>query len=49
MQAEKERDRWKVITLADTVDWMLSEDHKKQLKAEYWQIDMRIESLYRNV
>ena len=47
MQAEKEQDRWKVITLADTVDWMLSEDYKKRLKAEYWQIDMRIESLYR--
>lgn len=34
MQAEKEQDRWKVITLADTVDWMLSEDYKKRLKAE---------------
>ena len=30
------------LTLKDTVAWMLSKDWKDQLKAEYWQLRLRI-------
>ena len=31
----------KGITLADTVKWMLSDDYKERLKAEYYQTAIR--------
>lgn len=33
------------MELKDTVDLMLSEDHKDRLKAEYYQLKIRIEKL----
>ena len=33
------------IRLKDTVSWMLSSDWKDQLKAEYWQLRIRISNL----
>jgi hypothetical protein len=35
------------MELKDTVDMMLSSDYKEQMKAEYWQVDIRINSLSR--
>lgn len=33
------------LRLKDTVPWMLSNDWKDQLKAEYWQLRIRISDL----
>lgn len=30
-------------TLEDTIEWMKSDDHKVRLKAEYWQLVIRME------
>lgn len=34
-------------TLSDTIEWMQSDDYKVQLKAEYWQLVIRLEKLRR--
>ena len=31
--------------LKDTIDWMLSDDFKLRLKAEYWQLVIRMDKL----
>lgn len=36
-------------TLSDTIDWMQSDDYKERLKAEYWQLVIRMERLRRVV
>lgn len=33
----------------DTVEWMLSDDWKVRLKAEYWQLVIRLEGLRRAI
>jgi hypothetical protein len=35
------------MELKDTVNMMLSADYKERMKAEYWQVDIRINSLSR--
>lgn len=37
------------LRLKDTVTWMLSSDWKDQLKAEYWQLRIRISDLITNM
>lgn len=32
-------------TLSDTIEWMQSDDYKVRLKAEYWQLVIRLEKL----
>ena len=34
-------------TLEDTIEWMRSDDYKVRLKAEYWQLVIRMERLRR--
>ena len=36
-------------TLSDTIDWMQSDDYKVRLKAEYWQLVIRMERLRRAI
>lgn len=31
------------FTLEDTIEWMKSDDYKARLKAEYWQLVIRME------
>ena len=31
------------FTLEDTIEWMKSDDYKVRLKAEYWQLVIRME------
>lgn len=33
------------LSLTDTVDWMLSDDWKLRLKAEYWQAAIRLKKV----
>lgn len=33
------------LSLTDTVDWMLSDDWKLRLKAEYWQAAIRVQKV----
>jgi hypothetical protein len=37
------------FTLEDTIEWMKSDDYKIRLKAEYWQIVIRLEKLRRAI
>ena len=32
-------------TLDDTIEWMKSDDYKTRMKAEYWQLRIRMEKL----
>ena len=43
---EERKDTAMKIELKDTVDMMLSPDHKERFKAEYWQLKNRIEGLH---
>lgn len=43
---EERKDTTMKIELKDTVDMMLSPDHKERFKAEYWQLKNRLEGLH---
>lgn len=36
-------------TLSDTIEWMQSDDYQRRLKAEYWQLVIRMERLRRAI
>lgn len=43
---EERKDTTMKIELKDTVDMMLSPDHRERFKAEYWQLKNRYDSLH---